>query len=55
MEVTGVTDGAPYQSGADWMVERTTTLLPLCSYFNPVGSYSLKLLFARSRSRRPSA
>ena len=29
------------------MVDRTTTLLPLCSYFTPVGSYSLKLLFAR--------
>ena len=24
------------------MVERTTTLLPLCNYFSPVGSYSLK-------------
>ena len=42
MEVTGVTDGEPYQSGPDWIVERTTTLLPLCSYFNKVGSYSLK-------------
>ena len=26
----------------DWIVERTTTLLPLCSYFSPVGSYSLR-------------
>ena len=41
-EVTDVNDGAPYQAGADWMVERTTTLLPLCNYFSPVGSYSLK-------------
>jgi len=40
MEITGVTDGEPYQSGPDWIVERTTTLLPLCSYFTPVGSYS---------------
>ncbi len=42
MEVTGVIEGEPYQSGPDWIVERTTTLLPLCSYFNRVGSYSLK-------------
>ena len=42
MEVTGVTDSEPYQSGPDWIVERTTTVLPLCSYFNKVGSYSLK-------------
>jgi len=42
MEVTGVADAEPYQSGPDWIVERTTTLLPLCSYFNKVGSYSLK-------------
>jgi|SRR6478672_3112061 hypothetical protein len=41
-EVTGVKDGAPYRSGPDWMLDRTTTLLPLCSYFSPVGSYSLK-------------
>ena len=42
MEITGVTDSEPYQSGPDWIVERTTTLLPLCSYFTPVGSYSLR-------------
>jgi hypothetical protein len=42
MEVTGVSDSAPARSGADWVVERTTTVLPLCNYFSPVGSYSLK-------------
>ena len=42
IEVTDVSDGAPYQAGADWLVERTTQLLPLCNYFSPVGSYSLK-------------
>ena len=42
METTGVVDGEPYQSGPDWIVERTTTLLPLCSYFTPVGSFSLR-------------
>ena len=41
-EVTDVSDGAPYQAGADWLVERTTRLLPLCNYFSPVGCYSLK-------------
>jgi hypothetical protein len=42
MEIAGVTDGEPYRSGPDWIVERTTTVLPLCSYFSPVGSYSLR-------------
>ena len=42
MEVVGVADGEPIQSGPDWIVERTTTLLPLCSYFTRVGSYSLR-------------
>ena len=42
MEVVGVSDGAPVPAGADWVVERTTTILPLCNYFSPVGSYSLK-------------
>ena len=41
-EVTGVKDSAPYRSDVDWMIDRTTTLLPLCNYFSPVGSYSLK-------------
>ena len=42
LEVTGVKDGTPYRTEAGWMVERTTRLLPLCNYFSPVGSYSLK-------------
>jgi hypothetical protein len=42
LEIAGVQDGPPQQSGADWVVERTTSLLPMCSYFTPVGSYSLK-------------
>ena len=41
-EVTGVKDSAPYRAGGDWVVDRTTTLLPLCNYFSPVGSYSLR-------------
>ncbi|MCX7314029.1 MAG: hypothetical protein WCG92_02540 [Hyphomicrobiales bacterium] len=42
LEVIGVTDGAPYRSDVDWMLDRTTRLLPLCNYFSPVGSYSLR-------------
>ena len=42
LEVAGVKDGAPYRTEAGWMVERTTTLLPFCNYFSPVGSYSLR-------------
>lgn len=41
-EVTGVKDSAPYRAGGGWMLDRTTTLLPMCSYFSPVGSFSLK-------------
>ena len=41
-ETTDVKDGAPYQAGADWMVDRITTVLPLCNYFNAVGNYSLR-------------
>ena len=41
-EVTGVKDGAPYREGHDWVVDRTTTLLPLCNYFNAIGNYSLR-------------
>jgi hypothetical protein len=41
-ETTGVKDGAPYQAGGDWVVDRITTVLPLCNYFNAVGNYSLR-------------
>ena len=41
-EVTDVKDSAPFRDGGDWAVERTTTLLPLCNYFNAVGNYSLR-------------
>lgn len=42
IEVTDVKDGPPFAAGADWVVERTTTLLPFCNYYSPVGSYSLR-------------
>jgi hypothetical protein len=41
-EVVGVKDGAPYPEGADWFVERTTTMLAFCNYINAVGNYSLR-------------
>ena len=42
VETGGVKDGAPYAVGGDWLVDRTTTLLPLCNYFNAAGAYSLR-------------
>jgi hypothetical protein len=41
-EATGVKDSAPYRVGGDWVIDRTTTLLPLCNYFNAIGNYSLR-------------
>src|SRR5262249_37610926 len=41
-EIVDVKDGAPYRVGADWYVERTSTILPLCNYINAVGNYSLR-------------
>ena len=42
LEVTDVKDSEPYRSDVDWMIDRTTTLLPMCSYFTAVGSFSLR-------------
>jgi len=41
-EVLSQTDGAPYQSGTDWFVDRVTTVLPFCHYFNSIGVYSMR-------------
>ena len=41
-EIVNVADGAPYQAGGDWFVDRTTTVLPLCNYVNAAGNYSLR-------------
>jgi hypothetical protein len=41
-EIASVKDGAPFDAGSDWVVERTTRLLPLCNYVNAVGNYSLR-------------
>jgi hypothetical protein len=36
------TDGPPYRVGGDWFVDRTTTVLPFCHYYNSIGVYSLR-------------
>jgi hypothetical protein len=41
-ETVDVKDGAPYQNGGDWFVDRTVTELPLCNYINTAGNYSLR-------------
>ena len=38
----GEVDGPPYRVGADWFVDRTTTVLPFCHYYNSIGVYSLR-------------
>jgi hypothetical protein len=44
VENVGVEDSAPYRAGAsgDWFIDRTTTLLPFCNYYNEIGIYSLR-------------
>lgn len=41
-ELLSETDGAPYRAGADWYVDRVTTVLPFCHYFNSIGIYSMR-------------
>jgi hypothetical protein len=42
-EVTGESDSAPYaDASGNWFVDRTTTILPLCNYFDEIGNYSLR-------------
>jgi hypothetical protein len=44
LETVGEADSAPYRAGAggDWFIDRTTTLLPFCNYYNEIGIYSLR-------------
>jgi hypothetical protein len=44
LETVRVVDGAPYQVGAggDWFVERATTRIPFCNYYNEIGIYSMR-------------
>jgi hypothetical protein len=41
-ETLSQTDGLPYQSGTDWFIDRVTTMLPFCHYFNSIGVYSMR-------------
>ena len=41
-EVLSQTDSTPYQSGTDWFIDRVTTVLPFCHYFNSIGIYSMR-------------
>jgi hypothetical protein len=41
-ETLSEVDGEPYRVGADWFVDRTTTVLPFCHYYNSIGVYSLR-------------
>jgi hypothetical protein len=41
-ETLSQADGPPYQSGTDWFIDRVTTALPFCHYFNSIGVYSMR-------------
>ncbi len=44
LETVRTADSEPRQAEAsgDWFIERTTTLLPFCNYYNEIGIYSLR-------------
>jgi hypothetical protein len=43
LETIKEVDGAPYPSGpGTWFVDRATTILPFCNYFNEIGIYSMR-------------
>lgn len=41
-ETLSETESRPYQKGNDWFVDRVTTVLPFCHYFNSIGVYSMR-------------
>ncbi len=43
-ETISVKDGTPYQAGTgrSWFIDRVTTVLPFCHYFNSIGIYSMR-------------
>ena len=42
-EVTGESESGPYRDASgNWFVDRTTTVLPMCNYFDEIGNYSLR-------------
>ena len=44
IETVDQADGPPVSAGpaGNWFVERTTTVLPFCNYYNSLGNYSLR-------------
>ena len=43
-EAVAEVDSAPLQAGAggNWYVNRTTTIVPFCNYYNELGIYSMR-------------
>jgi hypothetical protein len=43
-ELLSQNDGTPYREGTsgNWFVDRTTTILPMCNYYNSIGIYSMR-------------
>ena len=44
VETVAQKDGTPYRAepAGSWYVDRSTTLLPFCNYYNSLGNYSLR-------------
>jgi hypothetical protein len=43
VETVAENDGPPYRAAAgNWYVERKSTVLPFCNYYNSLGNYSLR-------------
>ncbi len=44
IETVARVDGPPKpaDSAGSWFIERTTTVLPFCNYYNSLGNYSLR-------------
>ena len=47
-EIVHVADGPPYQAGGDWLVDRTTTVLPTVQLHQRIRQLQPALLFAQS-------
>jgi hypothetical protein len=43
-ETLSQVDSAPFQAGAsgNWFIDRATTVLPFCHYYNAIGIYSMR-------------
>jgi hypothetical protein len=43
-ETISQVDGAPFQAGTggNWFIDRATTVLPFCHYYNAIGIYSMR-------------